>query len=126
MKTTEEKAKAYDEAIIRAEKILNNEKINIPDGTPVPIVIFPELGENKNNKIIDNIIDILENDKKHYLEEIHWLENRKISKDDEIMCKAISKCIEELECSNGWHHVNINGKNIPLCDLRKWFNKFFH
>ena len=44
--TIEQKAKRYDEAIGIARKIKNGEPINVPNGTVIPDVIFPELKED--------------------------------------------------------------------------------
>lgn len=37
----------YKEALERARKIENREPINVPDGTSIPVAIFPELKESK-------------------------------------------------------------------------------
>ena len=47
----EEKAKRYDEAIEVARKIKDNEPINVPDGTLIPVAIFPELKESEDEKM---------------------------------------------------------------------------
>lgn len=57
MKTIEEKAKRYDEAIEIARKIKNGEPINVPNGTVIPDVIFPELKEDENDRISRVIIE---------------------------------------------------------------------
>lgn len=49
--TTEQKAKRYDEAIDVARKIKNGEPIDVPDGTPIPVAIFPELKESESERI---------------------------------------------------------------------------
>lgn len=53
----EEKAKRYDEAIEIARKIKNGEPINVPDGTLISDVIFPELKETESEKIRKFLID---------------------------------------------------------------------
>lgn len=57
MKTIEEKAKRYDEAIEIARKIKNGEPINVPNGTVIPDIIFPELKEDENDRIRRVIIE---------------------------------------------------------------------
>lgn len=39
--------------------------------------IFPELKETENEKMVRCLINVLENDKKHYLNEIEWLNKQK-------------------------------------------------
>ena len=41
----------YKEALERARKIENREPINVPDGTSIPVVIFPELKESEDERI---------------------------------------------------------------------------
>ena len=53
----EEKAKRYDEAIEIARKIKNGEPINVPDGTLISDVIFPELKESESERIRKFLID---------------------------------------------------------------------
>lgn len=55
--TIEEKAKRYDEAIEIARKIKNGESINVPNGTVIPDIIFPELKEDENDRIRRVIIE---------------------------------------------------------------------
>ena len=57
--TTEEKAKRYDEAIEVARKIKNGEPIDVPDGTLIPVAIFPELNESEDEEIRKELIDIV-------------------------------------------------------------------
>ena len=69
-----QKAKRYDEALERAKKIENGEPIDVPDGTHIPLVIFPELYELEYDRIkkedervrqelIDAVQGLWENDK---------------------------------------------------------------
>ena len=53
----EQEAKRYDEAIEIARKIKNGEPINVPNGTVIPDVIFPELKEDENDRIRRVIIE---------------------------------------------------------------------
>ena len=53
----EQKAKRYDEAIEIARKIKDGESIDTPDGTVIPVVIFPELKEDENDRIRRVIIE---------------------------------------------------------------------
>lgn len=55
----EQKARRYDEAIEVARKIKNGEPINVPDGTLIPVAIFPELRESEDEKIRKELIDIV-------------------------------------------------------------------
>lgn len=55
--TIEQKAKRYDEAIEIARKIKNGEPINVPNGTVIPDVIFPELKEDEDDRISRVIIE---------------------------------------------------------------------
>lgn len=53
----EQKAKRYDEAIEIARKLKNGEPINVPNGTVIPDVIFPELKEDEDDRIGKVIIE---------------------------------------------------------------------
>ncbi len=55
----EQKAKRYDEAIEVARKIKDGEFIKVPDGTVIPVAIFPELNENKDEMIKTAILNHL-------------------------------------------------------------------
>jgi len=59
--TIEQKAQRYDEAIDVARKIINGEPINAPDGTAIPVVIFPELDEPEDEKIRKVLIGFFKN-----------------------------------------------------------------
>ena len=74
MKTIE-KAKRYDEAIEIARKIANGEPINVPDGTPIPVAIFPELAESDDKKIKREIIEYIKTGTYHK-DWIVWLEKQ--------------------------------------------------
>ena len=73
--TTEEKAKAYDEALEKA-KFYHGNCPSEPERKKLE-KMFPVLRESEDERIISSIIAVLENDKKHYLEEIAWLEKQK-------------------------------------------------
>ena len=59
--TIEQKAKRYDEAIDVARKIKNGEPIDVPDGTVIPVVIFPELEESDDEKIRKVLVGFFKN-----------------------------------------------------------------
>lgn len=48
--------KSYKDALERARKIENGESINVPDGTSIPVAIFPELQESQDERIRKLII----------------------------------------------------------------------
>ena len=86
MKTIEEKARAYDEALDRAESIYN--EIAIPSATTKGICtyIFPELKENGDERMRNTainackyMVDNFENSTKQYEDAIAWLEKHKTS-----------------------------------------------
>lgn len=52
----EEKARRYDEALKRARKIENGEPLDVPDGTSIPVAIFPELYKSEDEKIKNWIV----------------------------------------------------------------------
>ena len=78
----EEKAKRYEEALERARKIENGEPIGVPDGTHIPVAIFPELAESGDERVRKNCIHFLELQKEHHAstveidECIAWLEKQ--------------------------------------------------
>ena len=49
--TTEERARAYDEALEKARKINSGEEVAAPEGWSICEVIFPELKESEDEKI---------------------------------------------------------------------------
>ena len=61
MKTIEEKAKAYDEALERARALNNGKDVDVESGTTTCEYIFPELKESEDEKIRKEIISILRN-----------------------------------------------------------------
>jgi hypothetical protein len=42
------------------------------------------------------------------------------SEEDKHMIQALTNCIEELEGTNGWNYVYVDGHDIPICDLKNW------
>ena len=103
MKTIEEKARAYDEALKRAKAMHD---VNYTDSyTKANLeTIFPELRESEDERIISSIIDVLKNDKKHYLEEIAWLERQKEQK--------------QTDLTAGFYYIDLNGKRYYSKELR--------
>ena len=69
--TIEEKARRYDEAIEVARKIKNGEPINVPDGTLIPVAIFPELKESGDERVRNKLIEFF----KGYSPDKEWWEN---------------------------------------------------
>ena len=76
--------KKYKEALERARKIENREPIDIPDGTSIPMAIFPELKKSDDERIRKELIDYLKERKScesygqciiRYDRWITWLEN---------------------------------------------------
>lgn len=79
--TEKEKAKAYDEAIERAEKWQNESNIDKIDNRIIE-EIFPELKESEDEKIRKEIISILRNaywtsNKNRFNELVAWLEKQR-------------------------------------------------
>ena len=74
----------YEVALGRAKMYYNNAK-EAGDYSAVARYenIFPELAECEDERIIKSIISVLENDKKHYLQEIAWLEKQKEQKSNQ-------------------------------------------
>jgi len=48
----------YKEALERARKIENREPIDVPDGTSIPVAIFPELYESEEEKLRKEMLQI--------------------------------------------------------------------
>lgn len=74
----------YKEALERARKIENGEPLDVPDGTSIPMAIFPELKESEDERIKKRLTDLL---RKIYIstdyithteheEILHWLEKQ--------------------------------------------------
>ena len=59
--TTEQKAKAYDEALEMARKINSGEGVEAPPDWTICEVIFPELKDNEDERIRKSIIAIINN-----------------------------------------------------------------
>ena len=72
--------KKYKEALERARKIENRERINVPDGTSIPVAIFPELKESEDERMRKSIIYALRNggfyDSDKTDEAIAWIEKQ--------------------------------------------------
>ena len=73
----------YKEALDRARKIENGESINVPDGTSIPVAIFPELYESEDEKIKKAIIGLIKEIKNQPLKRLEdwdkyiaWLEKQ--------------------------------------------------
>ena len=49
----------YKEALERARKIENREPIDVPNGTSIPVAIFPELKESEDEQIRKELIDFV-------------------------------------------------------------------
>ena len=88
MKTIEEKAKAYDEALERARALNNGKDVDVESGTTTCEYIFPELKEDEAERIRKNCIHFLELQKQHHaatfeIEEcIAWLKKQGEKKSD--------------------------------------------
>ena len=85
----EEKARRYDEAIEVARKIKNGEPINVPDGTLIPVAIFPELKGSEDERIRKALIQIfnVENFEGYNIkneEVIAWLEKQGEKSDNHV------------------------------------------
>ena len=89
--------KRYKEALERARKIENGEPLDVPDGTHIPVAIFPELKENNADRtrkgIIKSIMDL----------STDWLELHGVTKED-----AITWLEKQGKQSSNilWHDVN--------------------
>ena len=119
----EEKAKRYDEAIEVARKIKNGEPINVPDGTLIPVAIFPELAESEDERIRKWLINyfrevcdnVAEKEKNAVLA---WLEKQGqtfTKKDvDDAYLKGVCDTKQELEKQGGqkpWSEEDENRVN---------------
>ena len=81
MKTIEEKAKAYDEALERARALNKGKDVDVESGTTTCEYIFPELKESEDEKIRKEIISILRNaywtsNKNRFNELVAWIEKQ--------------------------------------------------
>ncbi len=105
----------YNEALERARKIENGELINILDGTSIPVAIFPELKESKDEKIRKQIISFLkEFEHDHYRSLdfsswISWLEKQGEQKPtDKVEPKfKVGDCVAENEPNNYARFIQI-------------------
>lgn len=86
--TIEEKAKRYDEAIEIARKIKDGESIDAPDGTVIPVVIFPELKEDEDEFTwLKNYIS----------EKVHYLSMDIRDYEDRLKLQKLQKSLAWLE-----------------------------
>lgn len=105
MKTIEQRAKAYDEAIERARQIHDADRVSGIKLTTCE-EIFPELTESEDERIRKSLIDMLKNDEKCYLKEIAWLEKQSEqkstwSKEDERIYQSImDDTVQENQLNN--------------------------
>lgn len=93
----------YKEALERARKIENREPIDVPDGTSIPVAIFPELKESCDEKIRKELLAVV-NDLVLPSEQqsrfVSWLEKQREQKpswneEDEIsLLNALWCCIK--------------------------------
>lgn len=113
----------YKEALERARKIENREPIDVPDGTSIPVAIFPELKESEDERIRNEIKDFIDyvsttDDKVliPYESWIAWLEKQgeqktSWSEEDEISflntlwcCKKVASIAkDENEMGTAWY-----------------------
>ena len=91
--TIEEKAKRYDEAIEIARKIKDGESVNTPDGTVIPVVIFPELKEDEDDRIGKVIIE-------HFVDSHSCIFPYKGFTKEQIIDWLEKQC--EKECEKEW------------------------
>ena len=89
----------YKEALERARKIEKGEPLDVPDGTSIPVAIFPELKEAEGEKIRKELIKFLRNlfnnysyfiKDPFYTECIAWLEKQREQKPYSQMEKCIN------------------------------------
>lgn len=111
--TQEEKAKAYDEAILIAKSKIKNNKDHVLYENDV-IEIFPELKESEDEKIRKDLIQWIDEFpdtiwRGHYKKDVlAWLENQgeqkpTWSEEDEKMVKDIIAAIDSL-----YYHGMVN------------------
>ena len=111
--TQEEKAKAYDEALLRAKSKIKNDKDHVLYEDDV-IEIFPELKESEDEKIKKDLIQWINEFpdtiwRGHYKKDvIDWLEKQGEQKpawgeEDEKMVKDIIAAIDSL-----YYHGMVN------------------
>ena len=111
--TQEEKAKAYDEALLRAKSKINNDKDHVLYEDDV-IEIFPELKESEDEKIRKDLIQWIDEFpdtiwRGHYKKDIlAWLKKQgeqkpTWSEEDEKMVKDIIAAIDTL-----YYHGMVN------------------
>jgi hypothetical protein len=112
MKTIEEKAKAYDEALERANSLLSSNEL----GNAWIYKLLPELKESEGEEIRKEIISALKNAncKGVYDKHLAWLEKQgeqkpAWSKEDDKILKSIIINIENLQFSEEvqekYHHI---------------------
>ena len=98
--------KRYKEALERARKIENGEPLDVPDGTHIPVAIFPELKESEDEKIRKQIISFLkEFEYDHYRSLdfsswIAWLEKQDFNYTFEIKEGYWYKCVCDYMLNN--------------------------
>lgn len=81
--STEEKAKRYDDAINRANKVFNCKATDREPGTSICEYIFPEIKESEDDRIRKEIMNHLQYFAKYYNESVpnvykwlHWIEKQ--------------------------------------------------
>ena len=116
MQYIEKQAKAYDEALERANAINNEKDVDVESGTTICEYIFPELKESEDEKIKKEIISILRN--------TYWTSNR--NRFNELVA-WFEKQDEQKPCMVQWKGDNLKevidftGKDK---NFEKWFKSF--
>lgn len=128
--TTEEKARAYDEAIERAKEVIR--KMNMYDGTCIKEDIediFPQLAESEDERTRKEIIEFI----RSQIEDGNsagwdrWIAYLEKQKENPKSADSIpSDCVSDAKCEDGWHKVEDSLPDNPrevLCkdEARNYF-----
>ena len=103
--------KKYNDAM---KKILSYETDEFDRVNVRPQDIFPELRESEDERIINSIIAVLENDKKHYLKEIAWLEKQKEQMPVKVSHKGLHKGSLRDGVDMKWMEENVKDDYLEM------------
>lgn len=128
--TQEEKAKAYDEALKKARKLLNmildNELLGFPDQIRE---IFPQLKESEDERIIKTIRQLLETARdahsntslaKPFIDALAWIERQKEQQPAKQLGGTFTSYDMAKTFTEGQNYVIAHPEKFGLCKPAEW------
>ena len=119
----------YKEALDRARKIENGELINVPNGTSIPVAIFPELKESEDEEIRKWLIGYFQQYKSDGIEKyanglkidniIAWLEKQGEKSQEKPILEIWKSMRLEIyqQASGNRHEPNYSDDNTKIFSL---------